>query len=262
MSQRVFRDLGVLQAVEEARFHLQRIRFQKENAQFLNAHPEAALPPLPLLYEIGGRIRLSTFLEDGKSSATYLTGHAKTWLKTEPRSVLDWGCGVACVVRHLPDLLPAGSEVFGADYNSEMIEWARQVLPGIKFLKNDLLPPLSLDDNSLDWVYGLSVVTHLSETTLMAWLNEFSRVLRPGGLLTLTTNGTGCIDFFSPRERQEYENAGFVIRDGIAEGRKMYLAYHNPEYFRKILEPDWDVLAFTPRGMPFSGQDIWWLRAR
>lgn len=262
--QQIFRALGILEIVEEVCYRTQRLRLNGENTRFLMDHPEAALPPLPLLYEIGGRIRLSTFLKDGLASATFLTTCARTWLGSGEVSILGWGCGVACVVRHMPDLLGNGSRIFGSNYNREMIAWAHQALPRVTFEKNELLPPLEFEARSLDWVYGLSVVTHLSENALKLWLKEFHRVLKPGAILTLTTNGTGCVQYFSRKEKESYEKTGIVIRGGVDEGRKMFLAYHRPEYVRKAVSPDWEVLEFelSPQGMPFSGQDLWWLRAR
>jgi len=76
--------------------------------------------------------------------------------------------------------------------------------------------PLPFDVHNLDWIYGLLVITHLSEEALNAWLAEFHRILKPGSILTLTTNGTRCEELFSPEELQAYRKLGIAVRCGVA----------------------------------------------
>jgi len=260
--QRVFRRLGLISVVDAARYHLQKLRLSKENARFAARHPDFAMPPLSLLYEIGGRIRLEDYLEGGKKSSLFLSTQAKKWLSDQPVRILDWGCGVACVARNMSDHFPEGSTIYGSDYNLKMITWASGALPQIDFSKNELLPPLRFSDETFDWIYGLSVVTHLGEQALEAWLQEFHRVLKAGGILTLTTNGTGREDLFSGEELRAYRTHGIIVRGGLNEGRKMYLAYHHPDYFRRVVSKDWEILECIPNGMLLTGQDLWWLRRR
>jgi len=260
--QRILRRTGLLSFVEILRFHLQKMRLHKENRRFRKKLPDFAPPPLDLLYEIGGRIRLSNYLQDGEASSSFLASRVCDLLKVKPNRLLDWGCGVACVVRHMPSLFPQSQGIFGSDYNSRMISWASAYIPEVTFMTNGLFPPLEFEPKSLNWIYGLSVVTHLSESSLNAWLAEFHRILETGGILTLTTNGTGCEALFSSQELQAYERPGVVIREGVEEGRKMFLAYHHPDFFRKTVSMDWDILDFVPKGMPITGQDLWWLRAK
>lgn len=258
----VLRRTQLLSLADTLRFEAQRARLAGRNARFRRLHPGVATPPLALLYEIGGRIDLGNYWQDGQVSSGFLAAEAAGWLEQGPWRVLDWGCGVACVVRHLPAACAEGSEIHGTDYNAKMIEWARAAVEGVRFGRNELMPPTEYGDGFFDWVYGLSVVTHLGEEALGAWLAEFRRVLRPEGLLTLTTMGTASEGVLLPAERVVYAERGIVVRGQLDEGRKMYLAYHNPEYFRRVVEQDWEVLKFVPGGMPITGQDLWWLRKR
>jgi ubiquinone/menaquinone biosynthesis C-methylase UbiE len=257
----VLRRTRLLSLADTMRFQAQRARLAGRNARFCRDQPGVVTPPLALLYEIGGRIDLGNYWQDGQVSSAFLASEAANWLEDGPWRVLDWGCGVACVVRHMPEVCPACSEIHGTDYNSQMIEWARGRVEGVRFGRNELLPPTRYGDGSFDWVYGLSVVTHLGEEALRAWLAEFRRVLRPGGLLTLTTMGTRSEEVLLPAERAVYAERGIVVRGQLEEGRKMYLAYHNPEYFRReVVSRGWEVLKFVPGGMPITGQDLWWLK--
>jgi SAM-dependent methyltransferase len=257
----LLRRARLLSLADHFRFQAQRVRLAGHNAGFRREHHGVAVPPLSLLYEIGGRIDLGRYWTDGQLSSAFLASEAANWLEDGPWRVLDWGCGVACVARHMPQVCAAGSDIHGTDYNKGMIGWARGAVECVRFERNGLLPPTVYADDFFDWVYGLSVVTHLGEEALRAWLAEFRRILRPGGLLTLTTMGTRSESVLLPAERAVYATKGIVVRGQLEEGRKMYLAYHNPEYFREeVVSGGWEVLKFVPGGMPITGQDLWWLR--
>jgi SAM-dependent methyltransferase len=51
----------------------------------------------------------------------------------------------------------------------------------------DPFPPTTLPDESFDLVYHNSVFSHLSEDAHLRWLDEFHRILKPGGLMIATT---------------------------------------------------------------------------
>jgi len=52
-----------------------------------------------------------------------------------------------------------------------------------------LQPPTGLPAQGFDLVYGISVLSHLSEPDQFAWLAELARLTRPGALLLLSTLG-------------------------------------------------------------------------
>jgi predicted SAM-dependent methyltransferase len=55
------------------------------------------------------------------------------------------------------------------------------------FLQHDIGDPLPLEPASVDWVYAEHLIEHVPVGVAVAWLTEVRRVLRPGGLLRLTT---------------------------------------------------------------------------
>ncbi|MFE0465062.1 methyltransferase domain-containing protein [Kitasatospora sp. NPDC058965] len=55
------------------------------------------------------------------------------------------------------------------------------------FTMLDVAAPLPFADASLDWVYAEHLVEHIPLPVAVGWLREVRRVLRPGGLLRLTT---------------------------------------------------------------------------
>ena len=55
------------------------------------------------------------------------------------------------------------------------------------FEQLDISKPLPFVDASVSWVYAEHLIEHVPLTTSVSWLTEVHRVLRPGGLLRLTT---------------------------------------------------------------------------
>ena len=49
------------------------------------------------------------------------------------------------------------------------------------FEQSAVEPPLRFADGSFDIVYAYSVFSHLSERVQLRWVEEFARILRPGG---------------------------------------------------------------------------------
>ncbi|MFI2610472.1 class I SAM-dependent methyltransferase [Kitasatospora sp. NPDC018619] len=55
------------------------------------------------------------------------------------------------------------------------------------FTQLDIAEPLPLADASVDWVYAEHLIEHVTLPVAVGWLREVRRVLRPGGVLRLTT---------------------------------------------------------------------------
>jgi hypothetical protein len=72
-------------------------------------------------------------------------------------------------MRHLPRLLPSATELFGADYNGESAAWCAAAFPSIKFVKNDIVPPLPFERGYFNVIYAVSVFTHWSIKQQKAW---------------------------------------------------------------------------------------------
>ncbi|MGN6612129.1 MAG: class I SAM-dependent methyltransferase [Angustibacter sp.] len=120
------------------------------------------------------------------------------------RVVLDAGCGegYGCAT-----VGSAATAVLGADYDAPALERARRRHGGA-FARANLVA-LPLADASIDVVLSLQVVEHIwSPDQLLA---EAARVLRPGGLLALTTPNR---ETFSPGlGRREKPANPFHVRE-------------------------------------------------
>ena len=95
-----------------------------------------------------------------------------------PGRVLDAPCGDGALAR---ELAARGWDTWAADIEPVRFEGAN----GVRFTRLDLEEPLPFADESFDAVLSLEGVEHLLSPARC--LAEFCRVLRPGGVLVLTT---------------------------------------------------------------------------
>lgn len=93
--------------------------------------------------------------------------------------ICDLGCGPGQVAGYLHE---RGCEVVGVDLSDAMVEEARRLHPGLRFLQADmrLLP---FEDGALGGIVAFYSLIHLPTDELLAALRELRRVLREGGSL-------------------------------------------------------------------------------
>jgi SAM-dependent methyltransferase len=144
------------------------------------------------------------------------------------RAVLDFGCGCGRVARHWARL--EGPEIYGCDYNPELVAWCEGNLPFMRAARNRLSPPTPYVTGSFDLVYALSVFSHLDEPLQREWLAEYRRLLRPGGQLVLSLLGDSLRYRLDPAERRRYDRGHLVVQRPRLAGRNLCTVYHPPSY--------------------------------
>lgn len=103
-------------------------------------------------------------------------------------AAFELGCGGARLIRHLRSI--KGLRLVGSDLIEENVQWCRQNIAGIEFHQNKLEPPLQFAaDASFDYVFAYSVFTHIPMHLQLPWIEELSRILKPGGVATITVLG-------------------------------------------------------------------------
>jgi SAM-dependent methyltransferase len=206
------------------------------------------VPPARLRTVIAGTPGLAWFLESGRQQASLvreaLERHGAAVGEVE--RMLDFGCGCGRVIRHWSRLV--GPEIHGSDYNLRLLRWCEANLPFAQFSVNELQPPLQYQSGLFDVVYAISVFTHLPETLERAWIDELGRILRPGGLLLLTTHGDSYVDRLDPEERARYLAGDAVVRWASVAGTNLCTTFHPEGYVRERLAPQLDLLEFVSEG--------------
>ncbi|MEW6517694.1 MAG: glycoside hydrolase family 99-like domain-containing protein [candidate division FCPU426 bacterium] len=117
--------------------------------------------------------------------------------------LLDFGCGWGRITRFwLKDVQPGN--LLGVDVTQEAVNLCRNAHFPSRFARIHPLPPLNLPDASLDAIVSYSIFSHLPEKYFLAWMDEFRRLLRPGGVLVITTRPREAVmEFKKSRESGE-----------------------------------------------------------
>jgi predicted TPR repeat methyltransferase len=125
--------------------------------------------------------------DDDLSSWSYQapTVVTETVLSRQPDagSLLDVGCGTGLVGRTLRARGFAG-RILGLDVSQASLDIARQTGAYDSVERADLQQPLPFEDDSVDALVCVGVMTYLPEVEAV-W-REFARVVRPGGLVVAT----------------------------------------------------------------------------
>lgn len=248
---------------EKVQFMRQSAKTLLPNRRFRRAHPGLPVPPLYVLWDAQSYTSYASYHESGIKAAKVYWQIFRTHAMTRsdgsaaPYRVLEWGCGPARIVRHLPSLAAAdgvAAEFYGTDYNPKAIAWAQANLPEVRFALNTLAPPLPFPDHDFDFLYCRSVFTHLSEALHFAWIRELQRVVRPGGVISLSTQGMAHRPRLDAAERERFDRGELVLRALAAEGKLMYSAFHPPQFVRERLL---EGLAVLQHDTPAATQEIW-----
>lgn len=256
--QHLLRNAGLLGLVERVRYVLSVLNCAAQNRKFVLENPDFKVPPQALAYDAYSAPHWNFYKTSGEKTASELFSMvSKHIAKNELINILEWGCGPARVIRHIPHAFDAEVKVLGCDYNPESINWCKNNIPNVEFVLNALSPPLPFDSNQFDFIYSISVFTHLSESVSHQWIDELYRVTRPNGILIISMNGDSRMSFLLPDELVVYKTKGIVIRDKFEEGKKMFFSCHSPKYLRESLFRNFLVLEHVPEGFPYTGQDMW-----
>ncbi|MDX5585078.1 MAG: class I SAM-dependent methyltransferase [Aureibaculum sp.] len=138
------------------------------------------------------------------------------------RTLLDFGSGWGRILRFFIKDFPV-NQVYGVDINSDFLDICKSTFNYGNFIKSEAFPPLEIGDESIDFIVGYSVFSHLSEEACLSWIKEFSRILRPGGMVALTTRGRWFFDYCeSLKSKDGYSGALGYMFDDFNEARARY----------------------------------------
>jgi SAM-dependent methyltransferase len=204
------------------------------------------LPPGNLIFLVTGSESPEWFLNSGRSASEAIREIlAKHDLKIAQFSaVLDFGCGVGRIMRHWS--FDRGPAWHGTDYNPQLIEWCREHLKFSQFNVNTLSGKLPYDDNTFEFIYAYSVFTHLNEELQFFWINELSRILKPGGYIYFTTHGRYYLKGLTPEEHEQFERGQPVVREQQESGSNFCAVFHPPSYVHETIAKNFTVVDFVP----------------
>jgi SAM-dependent methyltransferase len=132
----------------------------------------------------GGGWNLAEFFATGEAEISEMLKVADDLGEPVRRErALDFGCGVGRLSRPLAERF---RECVALDISEGMVELARELnedRPNCRFLVNAAPDLGQLETDSFDLVYSSLVIQHMPSVEVVeAYVSEFLRILRPGGL--------------------------------------------------------------------------------
>ena len=218
-----------------------------------------APPPARLISRVHGTSEAAGFEQVGRIIALDIYAAAGALLDMDgPLRVLDFGCGCGRVLRYMGVVAPRAA-IHASDIDAEAIAWCEGNFRGeiesgrFSFATNRDRPPTALGDGQFDLVYAISVFTHLPEELQLLWLGELGRVLRPGGIAVLSTQGGSLIrSHLSPGDSRHFDEKGFhYFPYGSTEGLPDYYqaAWHDRSYIDRVWSRTFEILGQVPGGI-------------
>ncbi len=181
-------------------------------ASYTGSSGQATLREAYLAYEVFKRTAKSNSIDISKCS-----------------NILDFGCGWGRIMRFfLKDI--ESSALHGVDIDEAMITVCKQSNLNCEFRVISPLPPVPFAEEMFDIIYLYSVFTHLSEAAHLEWLDEFRRILKPGGLLIATTRPRAFILHCAELRGQNVETWQTGAARSFVDTEQMLRVYDSGEF--------------------------------
>jgi SAM-dependent methyltransferase len=167
--------------------------------------------------------------------------------------VLDFGCGTGRLLCGW-QLDNPHRELYGVDYNGQLIDWASSNLPSnIHFSKNELYPPLDFASSFFGCIYLISVFTHLTLRNQFLWLEEFRRILKKGQPVIISLHGPDLLNPYRIHRPNVYRD--IITKrywdnslEDREEGKNPFVSFHMPDFAVNTLFSGWKVLGYYKGG--------------
>lgn len=99
-------------------------------------------------------------------------------------TVLDYGCGEGKYIKEISTFNPT-YKIIGTDISNYVIKKAKKRFPNFKFITIKDSNILSIEKESLDFIFAGDVIEHILDTE--GFVRQLSRVLKSGGRILITT---------------------------------------------------------------------------
>jgi SAM-dependent methyltransferase len=173
----------------------------------------------------------------GQDAARKLASILFTHGQSEPRRILDFGCGFGRVMRYLRAVFPNGT-IYAADTMPAAGEFCAGEFRCDPIASPRELSKLRLPSN-LDLIWAGSVATHLPEGETRILIDAFASHLAPGGIAVFTTHGRCAASAFVSG-KWPYRLSGAAFGSAYADfvnGRYGYVDYEGHRGYGFSLTP-------------------------
>ena len=194
-----------------------------------------------------GSVDWATFLAQGRRISDVIFSRLERLGVSPASRILDFGCGIGRVF--LPLAFEKSLNLQGCDIDIDAVRYLGRVT-GRSIHHTNFQPPLPFADNQFDFIYSISIWTHLNPAMGEVWLKEMRRILCRGGVALITTSGYAALEARRQRgdagwdcvddEQLRRDGLIFVEYDGYRESPQGYpgvteaygLTAHDPAWVR------------------------------
>ena len=161
---------------------------------------------------------------------------AFNWIPEGINTLLDAGCAWGYGTRFFRQ---KSDRVYGLDPTKSLVEVATNRYPDIVFVENEL-EKTPFETEFFDAIVSCDTLEHVRDE--IACLNEMFRILKPGGVLVITTPHKGLFGFMDPGNSIQYmeyfvkKNLSYVYR--LAYRIRKGESPETVEYVKPIYEHD------------------------
>lgn len=155
--------------------------------------------------------------------------------------VLDLGCGNGRFRNALGLQLISEGNYFGFDVSEEMLKFAREQWPRDHFFRGDFASKLPFGAENFDVIVSIAAFHHLlSKKDQCNFLAECFRVLKPGGIIFLTTWKLPDKYFWPNVLRGRFKN--WIIPFGVEKHPRTYRRTSANELKKLLIKARFKVL--------------------
>ncbi len=203
----------------------------------------SAVPPVHLRRRVHGTDDIESYENVGRMVSNTVFSYLNVNGDVAPFRGLDFGAGCGRVLVPLHDLCRKHSssyehvEWFGSDVDRQAITWSQKNLGSIaNFVANDPMPPLPFRDEFFDFIFSISVFTHIPEDMQFSWLAELSRVLKIGGPALFSTLS---LDLLKNSLSEAKLRKGFYYIGGGKGTPGLPRFYRDSHHSQEYIEREW-----------------------
>jgi len=255
---KIFIKTNTLLLLDTLNYSYSKLKYFSSNRTMKKKYPDFPFPPDYYLYETY-ILDYKEYKADGEITANEIIEWTKKYVE-DNLIILEWGCGVARIIRHIPNLLEKNSIVIGTDINKEMIDWNSCNIANVNFIKINYLPPTHFDKNQFNLVFALSVFTHIEANVQIDWVAEIARIISDNGIFIFTTHGKKFNANLNNQEKLLLQVEGALTINYKQKGHRMMTSYNEYENFKNIIQKYFEILEYY-NGEEYpdktGGQDLW-----
>ncbi len=154
---------------------------------------------------VGGETDLRKFLSIGRNCFDAIT--SKIGMLSDGAlnklSILDFGIGCARTARHFYRYQEQ-YDIHGCDVDAAAIKYLKESAPFISSSVSPNLPPLNYSASLFDYIYSVSVFSHLNEVAYKLWIDELLRCTKTGGYVLFSIHGNHALNILLKNDNPEY----------------------------------------------------------